>query len=1197
MKVHGCCTMLGPMENEMKQRRVGQRKRTRPTTAMARPEEIDDAAGEEKIDTDKNMATMFEILRKKKHVQLESLMLNRKSFVQTVENLFALSFLVKDGRAEISMDKNGGFLPSRNLGMNTPSDSCSVDLREVDKLSAISNGTNFGHLASTHGEIEAKHRVILVKWLNSLFPSLNLPKNIRDDDLRECLSDGTVLCQILNKLWPGSVNVVSDGDQSSPSNKENIKRFLAATEGLGLPQFDASELEKGSLKHVVGCLLKLRSLHNNSGDDNTSALSFKSESSRGHASRASPTSGDENKKLSSDSKSKLQRVLRSAGIGNCFYPMPESSGAPTQHVVLKLHETHHSVNKFHEVFQLKNGSFLDMPSSKLTELMKSNSIENASTQYVLTFMNGILDESAERRSGEIPQRVVPLLKKIVQEIERRISLQAEHLRTQNNILKVRDEKYQSRIRVLEALASGTREESEMIANQLKPLMAEKVKVEEEKKASEEELIRLKEGMDQINTKLSMLKEELETTKDTCLRLEAETEGAKGELNQKSKEYELQINDLVSKVTEFEASSDSKHQKWNMEKDQLQKAVDFQYSSLQKIKLSWQSIEQDVLKERKMYTEECNQLGVRLKPLVDATNNYHVVLAENRRLFNEVQELKGNIRVYCRIRPFLPGLKEKRSIVEHISERNLVIANRSKQGKEALRSFEFNKIFGPTTSQEDVYSDIQPFIRSVLDGYNACIFAYGQTGSGKTYTMSGPIGATEETYGVNYRALNDLFRISSSRTGSIVYEPQPKGLAVPDASMFRVNSTSDVLMLMDIGLKNRAMGATAMNERSSRSHSVVSIHVRGKDIHTGSSMHGNLYLVDLAGSERVDRSEATGDRLREAQHINKSLSALGDVIFALAQKGPHVPYRNSKLTQLLQSSLGGHAKTLMFVQLNPDVNSYPESLSTLKFAERVSGVELGAARSSKDGKDVRELMEQVAFLKNTIALKDEEIEQLKDVRYFNSEKASLMYGSPFKGRESICSSPKRDHTSSGGRNTLSEAHFQHPMDGPKQETEFFQFPRVGGNSPTRPEIFRYASEDYGGRLVDFANGGYLVTEDDDLFDNKAPIESRKSLVRTVKSKPSPKTVGVRTAQKSPLRTDILRHASADYGGTPNDFSENKKSPILRTMKSKVLSKVARVVPKTTLPLSATTTKGIAKKSPPSIKRSNSSGFLTGSKRWP
>ena len=166
---------------------------------------------------------------------------------------------------------------------------------------------------------------------------------------------------------------------------------------------------------------------------------------------------------------------------------------------------------------------------------------------------------------------------------------------------------------------------------------------------------------------------------------------------------------------------------------------------------------------------------------------------------------------------------------------------------------------------------------------------------------------------------------------------PNGLAVPDASMHSVRSTEDVLELMNIGLMNRTVGATALNERSSRSHwfvnifpqlvyllvlckhsftriikaktllpilySVLSVHVRGVDVETDSVLRGSLHLVDLAGSERVDRSEVTGDRLKEAQHINKSLSALGDVIFALAHKNPHVPYRNSKLTQVLQSSLG------------------------------------------------------------------------------------------------------------------------------------------------------------------------------------------------------------------------------------------------------------------------------------------------------
>ncbi|KAM7257690.1 hypothetical protein ACFE04_013431 [Oxalis oulophora] len=169
--------------------------------------------------------------------------------------------------------------------------------------------------------------------------------------------------------------------------------------------------------------------------------------------------------------------------------------------------------------------------------------------------------------------------------------------------------------------------------------------------------------------------------------------------------------------------------------------------------------------------------------------------------------------------------------------------------------------------------------------------------------------------------------------------------------------------------------------------VLTVHVRGTELKTGATLRGNLHLVDLAGSERVDRSAVSGDRMKEAQHINKSLSALGDVIFALAQKSPHVPYRNSKLTQVLQSSLGGHAKTLMFVQLNPDADSYLETVSTLKFAERVSGVELGAAHSNKEGRDLKGLMDQVASLKETIAKNEEEIERLQVKVQINTVKNS------------------------------------------------------------------------------------------------------------------------------------------------------------------------------------------------------------------
>ncbi|EXC58814.1 hypothetical protein L484_000340 [Morus notabilis] len=217
-----------------------------------------------------------------------------------------------------------------------------------------------------------------------------------------------------------------------------------------------------------------------------------------------------------------------------------------------------------------------------------------------------------------------------------------------------------------------------------------------------------------------------------------------------------------------------------------------------------------------------------------------------------------------------------------------------------------------------------------------------------YAASGYQRVLEENRKL-YNQVQDLREIRNS---------SQNGINVPEANIISVSSTSDVLYLMNLGQKNRAVGATAMNDRSSRSHSCLTVHVQGKDLTSGTILRGCMHLVDLAGSERVDKSEATGDRLKEAQHINKSLSALGDVIASLAQKNSHVPYRNSKLTQLLQDSLGGQAKTLMFVHISPEVEATGETISTLKFAERVSTVELGAARANKDNADAKELKDQV-----------------------------------------------------------------------------------------------------------------------------------------------------------------------------------------------------------------------------------------------
>ncbi|XP_010527345.1 PREDICTED: kinesin-like protein KIN-14G isoform X2 [Tarenaya hassleriana] len=398
-------------------------------------------------------------------------------------------------------------------------------------------------------------------------------------------------------------------------------------------------------------------------------------------------------------------------------------------------------------------------------------------------------------------------------------------------------------------------------------------------------------------------------------------------------------------------------------------------------------------------KDLRELGNWVEEMSSAAFGYQKVVKENQKLYNMVQDLKGSIRVYCRVRPIFNS--DWKGVVDFIGEDgSLVVLDPSKTQKDARKMFRFNQVFGPSATQDDVFKETQPLIRSVIDGYNVCIFAYGQTGSGKTYTMSGPPGRSATEMGINYLALSDLFLISDKRRDIMTYEiyvqmveiyneqvrdllaenssstrleirscSNEDGLSLPDATMHSVKSTMDVIRLMEAGEVNRTVSSTSMNNRSSRSHSILTVHVRGKDT-SGGTLRSCLHLVDLAGSERVDKSEVTGDRLKEAQYINKSLACLGDVISALAQKNSHIPYRNSKLTLLLQESLGGQAKTLMFAHLSPEEDSFSETISTLKFAQRVSTVELGAARAHKETREVVQLKEQIENLKKTLASKEE-----------------------------------------------------------------------------------------------------------------------------------------------------------------------------------------------------------------------------------
>lgn len=177
---------------------------------------------------------------------------------------------------------------------------------------------------------------------------------------------------------------------------------------------------------------------------------------------------------------------------------------------------------------------------------------------------------------------------------------------------------------------------------------------------------------------------------------------------------------------------------------------------------------------------------------------------------------------------------------------------------------------------------------------------------------------------------------------------PQGMYVPDLTITSVTSREEVLVIMRQAYANRTTFATNMNEHSSRSHCVLSVYVNGTSSGTKQAFRGKLHLIDLAGSERVGKSGATGDRLKEAQAINKSLSALGDVIQARMEKRSHVPFRNSTLTQLLSDSLSGDSKTLMFVNLSPVISNAEETFCSLNFASRVRNVELGKASKHVSG---------------------------------------------------------------------------------------------------------------------------------------------------------------------------------------------------------------------------------------------------------
>lgn len=356
-----------------------------------------------------------------------------------------------------------------------------------------------------------------------------------------------------------------------------------------------------------------------------------------------------------------------------------------------------------------------------------------------------------------------------------------------------------------------------------------------------------------------------------------------------------------------------------------------------------------------------------------------ITLQKRESLNNYLDLKGSIRVFCRIRPFNDEQSYSSRTMFTLDESNVFL----RVAETKRKQYKFDKVFDPSSTQGDVFSEVEPLIKSVIDGYNVCIFAYGQTGSGKTYTMEGkptdlgviPRGiqvlfdqASEsnsrflftfsmlEIYMGNLR---DLLVPGSKTNGfknvpSLAIKTDPDGgIEIENLVAVTVNNFQEVKRLYGVGTRLRSTASTMANSTSSRSHCLIRISMTSFNAPERKKARNKLWMIDLGGSERLVKTKATGKRLKEGKAINLSLSALGDVIDALQTKKPHVPYRNSKLTQVLRDSLGCESKTLMLVHIRPNENDLCETVCTLGFATRVRSIRL----ESEESPDVKARKEQ------------------------------------------------------------------------------------------------------------------------------------------------------------------------------------------------------------------------------------------------
>ncbi|XP_050403052.1 myosin-2 heavy chain [Patella vulgata] len=507
------------------------------------------------------------------------------------------------------------------------------------------------------------------------------------------------------------------------------------------------------------------------------------------------------------------------------------------------------------------------------------------------------------------------------------------------------------------------------------------------KALKEQLMTTKRENTELNNRIKQLEKEISKSSKSDVDTVA--------IDKQTKRHEKILKELEKKY-EMEKSKNERNVENIKEKEEevksLTKDCTMKNTEIQKLKNELDALG-IAAKEGVEAAVKVKSLEADNKHLISEnkllTENFNTERVLRKKYYNMVEDMKGKIRVYCRARPLSSSEKDRGnvSVINSPDEYSLNITT-----SRGLKEFQFDQVFLENSSQERVFEDTNNLIQSAVDGYNVCMFAYGQTGSGKTFTM---IGDREQNYpGIAPRAFQRIFELREENKSKFdlkvsVYmlelyneklidlfakpgnydedrldiKKDKKGMVFIQGAVVKdAHNDQELFALFEEGSKNRHTASTKMNAESSRSHLVVGIVLESTNKITGQLMKGKLSLVDLAGSERVGKTGATAEQLKEAMSINKSLSALGDVISALSSEQSFIPYRNNKLTMLMQDSLGGNAKTLMFVNISPADYNQDESVISLTYASRVKLITNDASKNA-DNKEIVRLKDIIQKLKH------------------------------------------------------------------------------------------------------------------------------------------------------------------------------------------------------------------------------------------